>query len=66
MLRVGKSKATMVHLTRPSTLGGVTVVDVLAAADDTAHLDAVRRWSRSAWLAWREHHDIVRKWADLA
>jgi hypothetical protein len=63
MLRAGKGKAEMFRLPRPASLGAVTVADVLAAPDDEAHTTAVRRWARSAWESWAEHHQTVRAWA---
>jgi Family of unknown function (DUF5946) len=66
MLRVGKTKAEMVPLSRPASLGAVTVADVVAADDATRHIETVHRWARSAWLAWFEHHETVRRWATPA
>ena len=66
MLRVAGSKASMSHLQRPSHLGEVTVIDVLAASGVDAHREAVRRWARAAWEAWRTHHATVRQWVDAA
>jgi hypothetical protein len=64
MLRAGKTKSKMFKLARPANLGEVTVADVLAAQGDEAHAAAVRRWARSVWEAWAEHHATVRAWAD--
>lgn len=66
MLAAGKTKGNMIHLSRPESLGEVTVVDVLTAKDHLAHKDAVRKWARSAWQAWSEHHPTVREWADAS
>jgi hypothetical protein len=63
MLRVGKTKVTMRYLKRPSGLGSVTVADVIAAQDTEQHAQIVRQWARTAWDAWSEHHDTVRRWA---
>jgi hypothetical protein len=66
MLRVGKIKADMVQLARPASLGSVTVAHVAAAEGAARHIETVHHWARSAWLAWSEHHEIVRRWASLA
>lgn len=63
MLEVGKTKANMVKLARPGSLGEVTVADVLAANGVEQHSDAVQRWARSTWQAWSEHHETIRRWA---
>lgn len=38
----------------------VTVGDVLASRDQLH--DAAHKWARSAWDAWRPHHDQVKAW----
>ncbi len=66
MLRIAKTKSNMTYLTRPDGIGDLTVVDVLATTDDTAHISAVRRWAQSAWSAWHAHHATIRAWVDAA
>ena len=66
MLAIGKAKSQMVKLPRPASLGEITVLDVLAARDDEAHMAIVERWARCAWEAWAPHHDIIRSWATAA
>lgn len=66
MLRIGATKARMFKLPRPASLGALTVADVLAAPDEEAHLERVRRWAECAWQAWASHHDTVRRWVDAA
>jgi hypothetical protein len=66
MLRIGSTKSSMFKLERPDSLGAITVVDVLAAGDGERHAEMARRWARSAWEAWSDHHEIVRRWADAA
>jgi hypothetical protein len=56
----------MIPLSRPASLGSVTVADVIAAEDTARHIETVQRWARSAWHAWSEHHETVRRWASLA
>jgi hypothetical protein len=64
MLRIGRGKAAMFKLERPSSLGAITVVDVLAAESPEAHAEMSRRWAESAWQAWSAHHETVRRWVD--
>ena len=66
MLLIGKTKSKMHHLTRPESLGDVTVVNVLEASGETAHREVVVRWANSAWSAWKEHHSVVRQWVDAS
>lgn len=65
MLRIGKMKASMYKLSRPTSLGSVTVADVLATTNAKDHVTATRRWAQSAWQAWSAHHAIVRQWVDV-
>lgn len=51
-------------LSRPASLGDVTVADVVGAESADEHALAVRAWAESAWGAWREHHEQVRAWFD--
>lgn len=46
----------------PLRRGDVTVADVLEAKSAEAHVYGVEIWARSAWKAWRPHHDTVRGW----
>ncbi len=66
MLRIGKLKQSMIYLTRPKSLGVVTVATVLAADSDQQHVERVNTWARSAWQAWAEHHATARHWASAA
>jgi Family of unknown function (DUF5946) len=66
MLRIGKYKSAMIKLSRPVSLGSVTVADVVEAHGVENHLAAVNRWARAAWQAWVEHHETIRRWADAA
>ena len=47
----------------PLSLGTVTVLDVHAAPNPDAHVEAVRRWCNSAWSAWAPHHAAIRELA---
>jgi hypothetical protein len=66
MLRISQTKSTMSRLIRPGSLGVITVADVLAAHSAEQHTEAVMAWAQSAWDAWSEHHETVRKWVDHA
>ena len=66
MLRVGKQKAAMHFLSRPPSLGAITVADVVAAPDADRHVHVVGQWARTVWNAWSEHHETIRRWADAA
>jgi hypothetical protein len=57
-------KSRFVWLKPPSSMGEITVVDVVNGTDLIEHEEMVKRWARSAWEAWRAYHDQIRKWAD--
>ena len=57
-------KSRFVWLEPPPSTGNITVVDVVNVTDPTEHEAMVKRWARSAWGAWRAHHDWIRKWAN--
>jgi hypothetical protein len=56
-------KTRFVWLEPPSSMGDVTVVDVVNIKDPKEHEAIVNRWARSAWLEWRAHHAQIRKLA---
>ena len=62
MVQATLNKGRYVWLEPPSSLGDVTVKDVWRAQNVEAHIEAVRRWARSAWQAWISHHATVRGW----
>ena len=62
MLRVSKQKHTFTWLEPPTSLGELSVIDVLRAEDVLAHKRVVRSWAQSAWEAWSVHHNSVRQW----
>ncbi|HSI99072.1 MAG TPA: DUF5946 family protein [Patescibacteria group bacterium] len=47
----------------PPTAHEMTVRDVLAATSGEEHERLVRTWAERTWDAWRDHHDVVRRWA---
>lgn len=57
--QVTARKGEYAWLTPPAAFS-VTVPDVLANRDQLH--DAAYRWARSAWDAWRPHHDQVKAW----
>ena len=59
----GRMKARFVWLAPPTSRGAVTVADVAGAATPVQHEARVRAWAEAAWLAWTEHHAVVREWA---
>ncbi len=56
-------KSRFVWLPPPASLGDITVVDMVNITAAIEHEAMINRWARSAWEAWREHHDQIRKWA---
>lgn len=62
MLSAGKIKHTFTWLVPPSSLGKVTVADVVHAQTVAEHKKLVKLWAESAWQAWFSHHDTVRTW----
>jgi len=59
-----RRKGHYTWLSRPGSMGAVTVADVQSAQSPDAHLAWVRKWADSAWQAWVAHHDTVRAWAN--
>jgi hypothetical protein len=56
------------HIQRPAVprvRGKVTIADV-AEASPEEYPAAVRRWARSVWDGWREHHALAREWIAVA
>lgn len=53
-------------LPAPDDLGIITVADVACTVGADAHRDAVQRWARTAWAAWKVHHEAVASIADKA
>jgi hypothetical protein len=56
-------KSRFVWLKPPSSMGEITVVDVVYITEPLDHEALVKCWTRSAWEAWRAHHGQIRKWA---
>jgi hypothetical protein len=50
----------------PAMRGSRTVADVAQAATPIAFHAAVDMWIVDVWTAWREHHDLARRWLDYS
>jgi hypothetical protein len=46
-----------------TSLGAVTVLDVLVATDPPEHMRRARGWAESVFKAWTPHHEVARRWA---
>ncbi len=63
--KLAQHKSAFFWLEPPTDLYDGTVTDVLAAKDAKGHTDTVMQWARSTWLDWKDHHDQVKRWAEL-
>lgn len=54
-----------VWLEPPASMGPITVVKAADAEGLEEYQRVAREWAKSAWEAWRAHHDQIRKWASL-
>jgi len=50
------------RLIPPSTLGDITVHDVISATNQADQTARVEEWANSVWSAWSVHHRAVRDW----
>lgn len=57
-----RTKERFLWLTPPTSLGAITVSDVIGVATAVQHEEKVRAWAGGAWRAWAEHHATVRGW----
>lgn len=64
--RMMKNLPPLEALDPPDTVTGLTVEDVLAAADGADYRRVVREWAQQVWDAWAVHHGTVRRWNDQA
>jgi hypothetical protein len=62
MLEVNRVEDQFRYLEPPSTMGEVTVADVVSAKTVEEHIANVREWARATWLAWSAHHATIRSW----
>ncbi|MCL4530109.1 MAG: DUF5946 family protein [Chloroflexi bacterium] len=49
----------------PTSMGPITIVNAADAEGLEEYQRVAREWAKSAWEAWRAHHDQIRKWAAL-
>ena len=50
----------------PRNRGELTIIYLYGAADADEHVKRVWEWARSTWHAWREYHDLARRWISRA
>ncbi len=48
----------------PSSLGGMTILDVYEAENLKDHTDRVHIWAHAVWRAWQPHHGQIRAWVN--
>lgn len=59
---IASRKGMLRWLTAPQSMGDITAVDVWKTSDPQEHTKAVGNWAGSAWQAWAQHHEQVRRW----
>jgi hypothetical protein len=62
MVAAARAKHVFTWLEPPSSLGALTVADVVGLPTAAEHRQAVRAWAAAAWRAWSAHHGAVRRW----
>ena len=50
----------------PPPRGRITILDARRAEEPEAHAAAVRAWAADVWNAYRERHELARRWLDEA
>ena len=55
-------KSRFVWLQPPSSMGEITVVDLVNVTEPAEHEVMVNHWARSAWEAWCAHHAQIKHW----
>ena len=48
----------------PEQLGDVTIADVVNAKNFEEHEIIVKKWARSVWNVWSDHHPMIRELID--
>jgi hypothetical protein len=48
----------------PSSLGGMTILDVYGTENLKDHTDHVYNWVHAVWHAWQPHHAQIHAWAN--
>ena len=46
--------------------GALTVAHVHEAVDPEGHVRRVREWAQSIWDAWRDYHQVAKRWVEEA
>jgi hypothetical protein len=54
-----KKGRTFTWLTPPSSLGTITVIDVVQARNPDAHSEIVHAWATDVWQQWQPHHAFI-------
>jgi hypothetical protein len=62
VLAAGRRKEEFVWLEPPKFRGQITVADFSDGLSIEAHKQLLRRWAESAWAAWADHHETIRRW----
>ncbi|MGH8372953.1 MAG: DUF5946 family protein [Gammaproteobacteria bacterium] len=62
MLAATKIKHTFKWLEPPTSLGSMTVADVVAATTVETHVQGVKTWANVVWQAWSPHHATIHNW----
>lgn len=62
MQKILAQKTKFNWLDPPSSMGTMTVKDVLVARDQQDHERIVSQWAMSVWEAWLAHHSTVENW----
>jgi hypothetical protein len=56
---------TLHCLEPPASPEWITVLDVLETTSLDEHAILVSEWATSVWSAWTDHHETIRRWADV-
>lgn len=64
MVKISKSgqKKNYYWLEPPTSLGKITVADVVTANSVEEHKVLVKSWAKSSWNAWKNHHHTIKSW----
>lgn len=64
MLVITAKKQHYPWLSPPADRSAITIQHVLETGDASGHLRTVEDWAKSAWQAWADHHETVRRWVE--
>ena len=65
MVKAAKSKHLFTYLEPPQIENKITVADVAKAQTPEEHITLVKAWAENIWETWAQHHDTIKKWAQL-